>query len=308
MPWLPHNFPLPPPPPIPSHQCQHRPGCFTLYLNELTWSEQSLWNGCLTPTLKPPAQRLHPSPGACFLTTVDPMNPEPTGVCLSLYHRARHCITLPSLSQHRLNTDQRKVRKRNKPLYVYTHAFSDHLLLPVIGGQLAASDIRHRCDPTTFVLPISNGTRYLQHAQDSPISKMRGTTSDAHLTGHWSPKIETEGPSTHTGSSLKLQMLAICTAFLLSPHKLRLLLLLGVGLMAPEESGRPLTPLAHGKGEELSTLEKSRSPKPGCGCSLQIAISSGPQGHDTSTQSQVHDADGLQCQCLQKAARLDPSL
>ena len=49
---------------------------------------------------------------------------------------------------------------------------------PVIGGQLAASDIRHRCDPTALVLPISNGTRYLQHAQDTPISKMKGITSD----------------------------------------------------------------------------------------------------------------------------------
>lgn len=75
---------------------------------------------------------------------------------------------------------------------MYTNAFGDHLLLPVIGGQLTASDIRHRCDPTALVLPISNGTGYLQHAQDTPISKMRGTMSDSHLTGQRSPKAETQ--------------------------------------------------------------------------------------------------------------------
>lgn len=63
---------------------------------------------------------------------------------------------------------------------------------PVIGGQLTASDIRHRCDPTALVLPISNGTGYLQHTQDTPISKMRGTMSDSHSTGQRSPKAETQ--------------------------------------------------------------------------------------------------------------------
>lgn len=48
------------------------------------------------------------------------------------------------------------------------------VILPVIGGQLAAPDIWHRSDPTALVLPIPNGAGHLQHTQDTAVPKMRG--------------------------------------------------------------------------------------------------------------------------------------
>lgn len=52
-------------------------------------------------------------------------------------------------------------------------------LLPVIGGQLAASDVWHGGDPTALVLPVPNGAGHLQHTQDTPVPKTRGEHSDS---------------------------------------------------------------------------------------------------------------------------------
>jgi hypothetical protein len=67
-------------------------------------------------------------------------------------------------------------------MYVHTCTFSKVIFLPVIGGQLATSDIRHRCDPTALVLPIPNGAGHLQHAQDTSIPKMRENMFRLYLT------------------------------------------------------------------------------------------------------------------------------
>lgn len=65
-------------------------------------------------------------------------------------------------------------------------------LLPVIGGQLAASDIWHGSDSTALVLAIPNGAGYLQYAQDTPVPKTGKTVRDW---GHTIP--DTQGPGTH---------------------------------------------------------------------------------------------------------------
>ena len=51
--------------------------------------------------------------------------------------------------------------------------------LPVVGGQLAASDVRHRSDPAALVLPVPDGAGHLQHTQDTPVPAARGGTSDS---------------------------------------------------------------------------------------------------------------------------------
>lgn len=58
------------------------------------------------------------------------------------------------------------------------HVCACGALLPVIGGQLAASDVWHRSDPAALVLPIPNGAGHLQHTQDTPVPKTRGKHSD----------------------------------------------------------------------------------------------------------------------------------
>lgn len=51
--------------------------------------------------------------------------------------------------------------------------------LPVVGGQLTASDVWHRSDPAALVLPVPDGAGHLQHTQDTPIPAARGGTSDS---------------------------------------------------------------------------------------------------------------------------------
>lgn len=70
------------------------------------------------------------------------------------------------LCRPRLTTPTGKGLKRKSPR---------RATLPVVGGQLAASDVRHRRHPAALVLPIPDGAGHLQHAQDAPVPETRGT-------------------------------------------------------------------------------------------------------------------------------------
>lgn len=65
--------------------------------------------------------------------------------------------------------------------------------LPVVGGQLAASDVWHRSDPTALVLPVPDGAGHLQHAQDTPVPAARGR--------HIRPHLADQGPRTQSLTS-----------------------------------------------------------------------------------------------------------
>lgn len=72
-----------------------------------------------------------------------------------------------------------KPKSRGSDKDMCVHACVPGALLPVIGGQLAASDVWHGGDPTALVLPVPNGTGHLQHTQDTPVPKTRGEHSDS---------------------------------------------------------------------------------------------------------------------------------
>lgn len=68
---------------------------------------------------------------------------------------------------------------------------------PVIGGQLAASDVGHRGDPTALVLPVPDGARHLQHTQHTSVPKTGKQTLCDRLWVHgpWRQEGEPTAPA-----------------------------------------------------------------------------------------------------------------
>lgn len=92
----------------------------------------------------------------CSLTTMETCN---HGLSLHLQGQA-HCLPTPTSPGKDGTQIGVKLARETSPCARTPTPLVTMCFLPVIGGQLTASDIRHRCDPTALILPISNGTGY----------------------------------------------------------------------------------------------------------------------------------------------------
>lgn len=112
--------------------------------------------------------------------TQEPLDQSPRHVCSPPDSRAHgggavFSLQLRGLAQCLRHGPSHTPKSRGK----CARACAPGALLPVIGGQLAASDVWHGGDPTALVLPVPNGAGHLQHTQDTPVPKTRGEHSDS---------------------------------------------------------------------------------------------------------------------------------